>query len=287
MAHFKRHQTAVLCIVLLVIPFFFLNSNLKDPSRLTTLDRTILAISSPIQRISGSIAEAVIDVVSKYLSLVRVSDEKEKLLFENDRLREENQRLRLLWEENRRLQKMLGFRDSFMGTLVPARVIARDVSEYYRIVKISLDAGNDLVEKGMPVVTFDGLVGQIYRVFGDYSEVLLAVDIKSAVDIVVKRNNAGGILRGTGEIDRYECEIEYLLRRDEVRTGDLLLTSGLAAKFPYGILAGRILKIDKQSHGLYQKVKVEPAVDFSRLREVFIITGTEKNIMKKQNAQEK
>jgi rod shape-determining protein MreC len=125
----------------------------------------------------------------------------------------------------------------------------------------------------MPVVTFDGLVGQIYKIVGSYSEIMLTVDRTSHVPVVVQRNGAQGILRGTGELDRYTCEVEYLLRSDEVREGDQLFTSGAGGKFPEGILVGRIATVQRENYGLFQKVTVEPAVNFSRLHEVFVITA--------------
>jgi len=272
MPQYKRYQDAIVCVVLLALPFFFLNANLKDPSRLTSWDRVILRLSSPVQYVADAVAETVGDVWIRYVALVKISEENEQLRFENERIKEENRRVQLLWEENRRLRKMLGFRESFRGTLIPARVIGRDVSEFYRVLRIRIDQGEASVSKGMPVITFEGLVGQITRSFGRYAEVMLTVDTKSIVDVVVQRNGASGMLRGKGEIDRYSGEMEYLLREDEVRVGDLVFTSGMAHKFPAGILAGRISKIEQQTQGLYQRVRVDPAVNFSRLREMFVVT---------------
>jgi len=272
MPQYKRYQDAIVCVVLLALPFFFLNANLKDPSSLTSWDRVILRLSSPVQYVADAVAETVGDVWIRYVALVKISEENEQLRFENERIKEENRRVQLLWEENRRLRKMLGFRESFRGTLVPARVIGRDVSEFYRVLRIRIDQGEASVSKGMPVITFEGLVGQITRSFGRYAEVMLTVDTKSIVDVVVQRNGASGMLRGKGEIDRYSGEMEYLLREDEVRVGDLVFTSGMAHKFPAGILAGRISKIEQKTQGLYQRVRVDPAVNFSRLREMFVVT---------------
>ncbi len=269
---YQRYQHVLVYVVLLAVPFFFLRTNLKDPSRLTSWDRVILTLSAPAQHAADAVAEVVVDLWTRYIALVRVAEDNERMRFESDRLKEENRQVQLLWEENRRLRNLLGFKESFAGTLVPARVIGRDVSEFYRVLRLRIDAQGADIDKGMPVITFDGLAGQISRVFGQYAEVLLTVDTKSAVDVAVQRNGANGMLRGTGEVDRYSCELEYLLRSDEVMVGDLLFTSGLAGKFPSGILAGRISRIERQTQGLYQKVRVEPAVDFSRLREVFIVT---------------
>ena len=183
-----------------------------------------------------------------------------------------------MMQEVRRLRQMLGFRDTFPGELLATRVVGRIVgrgtSEQFRVVRLKVESSNEMIQKAMPVLTFDGLVGQISRSVGKYADVMLTVDRKSQVPVVVQRNGAQGILKGTGELDRYTCDVEYLLRSDEVREGDQLFTSGAGGKFPEGILAGRIVSVQRENLGLFQKVVVEPAVNFSRLKEVFVVTDS-------------
>jgi len=272
MPFLSRYRDVVVCILALVIPFFFLKANLKDPGQLTTVDRVILTLSTPIQWGATAVAEAVGEVWSDYVYLVGLGQENERLRFENQRLRAENARYLETDQEVRRLRQMLTFRDTFPGELLAARVIGRGPSEHFRVARIRLDLPEERFSRGLPVVTFDGLVGQLSRYVDGYSDVMLTVDRRSYVPVVVQRNGAQGILRGTGELDRYTCEVEYLLRSDEVREGDQLFTSGTGGKFPDGILAGRIVSVQRENLGLFQKVVVEPAVNFSRLREVFVVT---------------
>ncbi len=272
MSFFQRYRAVIICILALVIPFFFLRANLRDASRLNALDRVVLTLSAPLQWLATAAVETVGDIWFDYIYLVDVEEENERLRFELQRLRAENNLYLEAAQEVRRLRQMLGFSETFGGELMAARVIGRGPSEQFRVVRLTIDADENVVGKGMPVVTFDGLVGQISRAAGDFSDVLLTVDRMSQVPVVVQRNGAQGILRGTGELDRYTCEVEYLLRSDEVREGDQLFTSGTGGKFPEGILAGRIVSVRRENLGLFQKVEVEPAVNFSRLKEVFVIT---------------
>jgi len=276
MSFLSRYKDVVVCILALVIPFFFLKANLKEPAKLTTIDRVILTISTPVQWAATATAEALGDIWGKYIFLVDVEENNERLKFENQRLRAENNLYLETEQEVRRLRRMLDFREIFGGSLLTSRVVARVVgrgnSEQFRIARIVIDYGEKKLKQGMAVVTFDGLVGQINQFEGDFSDVMLTVDRKSYVPVVVQRNGAQGILHGTGELDRYRCDVEYLLRSDEVREGDQLFTSGAGGKFPKGILAGRIISVQRENLGLFQKVEVQPAVNFSRLREVFVIT---------------
>ncbi len=269
--HFlRRYRDLFICIVLLTLPFFFLNANLKHPDELNPLDRVILQISSPIEWVAAAAAEAASDVWDRYVYLLETRAENDRLRRENGRLREENRRYVDVNAEARRLRKMLDFRDTFEGELLSARVIARDTSRFFRVVRLRIDRGETEIRAGMPVLTYDGLVGQIERTWSNFADVRLIVDSSSSVDVVVQRTNSRGTLRGTGDPAQYECNIEYLRRTEEVRPGDLVFTSGAGRRFPAGILVGRITGIRRQSFGLYQEVEVTPAVDISRLREVFV-----------------
>ncbi|MBN2804531.1 MAG: rod shape-determining protein MreC [Deltaproteobacteria bacterium] len=276
MSFLARYRNVFIGILTLVTPFLFLKANLADPAKLTSLDRVLLSISTPVQWVATSTVETVGEIWNRYIFLVGVKEENERLKFENQRLKADNGMFLKTEQEVRRLRRMLMFKETFAGDLkisrVVARVVGRGISEQFRVDRIRLGLGEkDGLKKGLPVVTFEGLVGQVSRFENNYADVMLSVDRKSYVPVLVQRNGAQGILRGTGELDRYTCEVEYLLRSDEVREGDQLFTSGTGGKFPEGILAGTITAVTRENTGLFQKVTVEPAVNFSRLREVFVI----------------
>jgi rod shape-determining protein MreC len=177
-------------------------------------------------------------------------------------------------QENARLREMVGFEETHPELqLVPAEVVARDINPYFRVTKIRIDAQSHRIRNHMPVVSSAGLVGQISEVDGRFAEVLLTVDPRSSIDVIVQRNRARGLLRGVGHENDYHGELSYLLRREEVHEGDIIVTSGMGDRFPPHLLVGRIESIQEQSYGLFQQVRVAPAVDFTRLEEVFVVTG--------------
>lgn len=270
MRFLRRYRDPIISVILLTLPFLFLNANLKNPNDLNPLDRVILEISAPIQWVATAMASAASDVWGHYIYLVDSRSENSRLRRENARLREENRRFQQVQAEARRLSKMLGFRETFHGELLSARIIAKDTNRFFRVVRIRLDRDETEVSPGMPVLTYDGLVGQIERTWGRFSDVQMIVDPASSVDVVVQRTSSRGTLRGTGDLNRYVCDIEYLRRTDEVRVGDLVFTSGAGRRFPQGILVGRITDIRRRNFGLYQEAEVTPAVDLSRLQEVFV-----------------
>lgn len=273
MNFFRRYRDFFICVILLGLPFLFLHSNLKSPDDINAVDRVILRISSPVQYVAAMLGRTFSDVWGSYVYLVDVRSENESLKMELNRMRQRNKKVTELEAENQRLKRMLEFKETFQGEVIVAQVIGKDTSPFFRVMRISISRGSGQVKSGMPVMTYEGLVGQIEKVWGSYSDVLLTVDPKSSVDVVIKRNDARGILKGTGETNRYQCKIEYLLKTDEVRVGDLVYTSGMDKRFPEGIPVGKVSRIRKKEFGLFQEAWVDPAIDFSRVRDVFVMVS--------------
>ncbi len=271
MSFSKRYRDAILCVLLLGVPFFFLRVSTKDPGRLDALDRAVLRSTAIPQSFGTWIARGVASVFDEYLYLFHVKRDNERLRAEAAQLRADAQRYRDSFDENRRLRRLLQLRVETPGETYAAEVVARDTSPFFRVDRLAITADGAHARVGMPVVSYDGLVGQINSVVGRYANVTLVVDSRSAVDAMVERTGARGILRGTGERNRYAAQIEYLQRTDDVRVGDTVVTSGLGCRFPAGLLLGRVSAVTRRDFGLYQEVEVSPAVDFSRLHEVLVV----------------
>jgi rod shape-determining protein MreC len=272
-SYFRRFRDAAISVALLIIPFLFLSANLSEPDDTSVIDQAFLQLSAPVQYLASETANAVSGVVEEYVYLVDVKRDNERLRLDAARLEEENRLLRMEARENQRLRDLLALRERLRGDTIAARVIGKEISPYFRVVRLRLDRGaRDRVRAGMPVVSAQGLVGQVRRTFGRHADVRLTVDRESAVDVIVQRTGARGVLRGTGETDRYAARIQYLQRDDEIEVGDEVYTSGLGRRFPAAILVGRVSRVERAEFGLYQEVEVRPTVDFSALEEVLVLT---------------
>lgn len=204
-----------------------------------------------------------------------VAEENERLKAEVARLREEKTRLIGVLQENERLRELVGFKerhDEF--ELAPARVIARDITPYFRVLKIAIDTPEGVeLKPRMPVMTSAGVVGQIHTVYGDYADVIIAADPRSRIDAVAQRTRARGLVEGLGHDADYLARVGYLRNTDEIREGDVFVTSGMGGIFPAEIVIGTVVEVEDGEDGLFQQARVEPSVDFSRLEEVFVLVG--------------
>ena len=278
MNYIQTIRDAAILLALVIIPAVFLRANLRDPSELSWLDRALLQVSGPVQYVAEWAADGVTGVVEDYVYLVDVKSDNDHLRAENDRLKREMRVLRGDAQRVHELESLLGLRERLATETMTARVIAKGISPSFRVVRLAVDQGEHAgLHAGMPVVANEGLVGQIRRVSGRFADVLLTIDPESRVDVVVGESRARGRIEGLGERSRYRCRIQFDRADDQVAVGDEVFTSGLGKKFPASILIGYVSKIGDQEFGLHQEGEVTPAVDFTRLDEVLILTSGPKD----------
>ena len=279
----KRYQTIAALVVVVLLPlivFVVSGSKRREPAMMA---RPVYSAIGHIQSYNDFVVGNSAGFWDSYINLVHTESDNESLRKENARLREENIGLQGILQQNARLTKLVGFKQQRpIYQLEPARVIAADMSPYFRVLRLRIESESESIEPEMPVVSAEGLVGRIERVDGKFCDVMLTVDPRSNIDVMTQINRSRGILNGTGDDRAYEAKISYLLRRDEVEEGELVVTSGRAGTFPKELPIGRISSIDTKEFGLYQKVTVDPIVDFSRLEEVYIITGTIENAQRRR-----
>jgi rod shape-determining protein MreC len=268
----KRYRDLAVVLLALAVPFWFLRASMRDPRQVTGADKIIVRLSTPVQWAAATLARGLSNFWGDYVYLVDVKEDNARLGSQNARLRERVRKLEELEEENRRLKRLLDLRTSVRTDVISAQVIGKDTNEFFRIARVTLDKDAHNIGLNLPVISPDGVVGTTLKVSGDTVDVRLVVDAGSGVDIVVQRTGARGFVRGTGDESKYLCSVEYVQRTDEIEVGDLLVTSGVGRRFPKGIPVGTVTQVVKRDFGIYQQVFATPAVDFSRLEEVLIVT---------------
>jgi rod shape-determining protein MreC len=205
-----------------------------------------------------------------YFYLRGVRQENRELKQQIERLRIEQVRLNQDAEQARRLQALLGFREQFISKTTAAQVIGSSGSEQSR--SIYIDKGSrDGVKPDMAVITAEGVVGKVLRVFKTTSQVLLVNDQTSGVGAILEKTRLQGVLRGTplGEV-----VLEKVMSDETVAAGERVLTSGGDQIFPKGLPVGTVTKVSPGSE-LFLNIRVKPAVDLNRLEEVLVITQQE------------
>ncbi len=244
-------------------------AQLRSPREQNWIDRVVLWLSAPLQRAVAWGVEGGAAAWQRYVWLVGVEEENSRLQAELVGLRAALAEARALRAENERLRELTRMRGQ-LGALpvVGARVIGLGTSPVARVLRV--DAGaSDGVQAGDAVVSGAGLVGRVSGVSGGWGEVLLLVDSRAAVDVVVERSRARGIVRGRGALD--VLDVDHLVRTADVEVGDVVVTSGLGGTYPAGLVVGKVLSVTAPKAGVFRDATITPAVDFAVLEEVMVV----------------
>jgi rod shape-determining protein MreC len=272
----RRFRELILVAVLLIVPLGIFFAHAKKPSDRTRLDRAILWLTTPIERAVGWSVTGTMRGWDGYVALRHAKARAGELTREVDAMRLERQQLLADRAEADRLRALLNFAQrSPDRTYVGARVTGVRLGPAGLQV-LSVDRGEkDGVERMMPVVVADGVVGHVYAVTDHGADILVLTDRNSSIAVRVERTRARANVRGLGKPDA--CKLDYALRTEDMIEGDQLVTSGTDGIFPRGLPVGKVTKLERNKHGLFQDALVVPAVDVTRVEEVLVVTRSERD----------
>lgn len=255
-------------IVLIVIALPLLSINMKrSPGEEPWYRKPFTATVSLVQGAYASFTSGVRGTTSMYLDLIDIKNHNATLKRENEELQATLGGLTELKLENERLTKLLDFKQSTKMELLGAKVIARDLSPDHYSIRINRGARHGL-KKLQGVITVQGVVGYVLKVEAESSQVLVLTDRSAAIDGIVQRTRARGLISGKSQT---MCRLRYLERADDVAAGDMIVTSGLQGYFPKGFPIGRLKSVRKTDYGISLEADVDPIVNPSNLEEVFVV----------------
>ncbi|HKA24466.1 MAG TPA: rod shape-determining protein MreC [Candidatus Eisenbacteria bacterium] len=198
----------------------------------------------------------------------------EQLRSEIAHLRQERALLLRAGAENERLRRTLEFAAPRAATLRPARVLGVFGEPW--ALSYQIEGGIDRgFRVGEAVVAPEGLIGRVTAVGADESTVALLSDPGLAVACEVLPSGARGTVRFKVE-ERPALYLAHVPLTDTVRVGDVVVTSGASTLFPEGLPVGFVTRLGRDPDGLLQEIEVRPAAPLTRLREVFVVVGTER-----------
>jgi rod shape-determining protein MreC len=231
---------------------------LNDDSQIRNI-RSVAVVSV------GTLQDAL-GIIPNYFDLRRENHVLREL---NLTLADEVNRLREARLENLRLRQLLGLKERGEFGFVAANIIGKNLQLLRNTV--TLDAGErNGLRADMPIVTENGLAGKIVATSGRFAvaQILYNKDIR--VSAKIERSRVDGIIRWEGGS---ALALQDVAKSLDVRAGDVVITSEYSSFFPPGIRIGVVASARGAEGSLFQSVEVRPAVDFSRLEEVFVITS--------------
>ena len=227
---------------------------------------TLLRLASPVLRGISGMSRGLSELWGEYVNLRHTRQRNTSL---EERLTLMNVRLQQLEEagiQNHRLRGLLDLKEGMGVNSVAAIVIGNNSTGLSHT--ILLDRGSEAkIEPNMGVISATGVVGRVWTVSTGVSKVQLITDVAAGTAVLVQRTRVQGILLGAGAD---LCTLEYVLRADDVRKGDLLVTSGLDGIYPKGLAVAEVWEVSG-SGGLLRRITAVPRVEFNHLEEVLVL----------------
>ncbi len=244
-----------------------------DRGRVTFFEDIAGMFITPLQNL-------VTTVSSKGGDFVAVFTENSELKSENEKLKTElasvMQALRDAQEyklENESLKGILGIKESNPEFVFEqALVVANSQEGYSHILTLNRGSVNG-IEKRDLVITTEGVVGYISEIGTTWCKVVTLFDSSCEIGALVTRTQDIGVIEGDFSLaSDGKCKVSYLSNEVTLASGDSIVTSGIGGVFPSGLLVGNVAEIKPEAHGISQYAVIEPSVDFSDLKNVFVIT---------------
>lgn len=270
----RKYKGFVVVGVLLLLPVVLLYAQTRRGGRGGPIVGALVDLAGGLERSFLFVAGGISDGMEHYLTSVGSYPELVDLRQQWLSSRAQAVRIAELSIENERLRALANAAADVDGVRpLGARVIARTGQPLTQL--LSIDRGSsDGVRRGDGVISADGIVGVVLVAGRSTSDVLLLSDPSSAIDVVVQKSRARGIVRGRGDADKYAAVVEDFDRLRDVAAGDVIVTSGIGARFPPGLLVGTIVDV-KDKDDLTLEALVRPASFFSRVEHVAVLVGRE------------
>ena len=270
----RKYKTVIFVAALLVIALTMIILHLKYSSDRSFLREIVLETTAPAQKALNVSLSNMQNAWLRYIALVGIEEENKNLKKKIGELTAMNLSYQESYKEAQRLKKLLAFSDEHNYHFISARVIGREQAALSRTISIDKGLAHGL-KTGMPVVAPPGLIGRLVDVSWHASRVLLFIDENSNIDAIVQRNRTQGIISGAGSRGMI---LKYISKTQDVKEGDVIVSSGMGGVFPKGLLIGQVNHVDRQEASLFIKINVASYVDLSKLEEILILAPDETKI---------
>ena len=227
----------------------------------------MLEVAVPVQDVVAAPVDGVRGMWAEYGALRGVREENQRLRSRLAELEEANLQYREALVASGHLQQIAAMRDDFEIPMLPTEVVGLDVMPWFRSVLVDRGGAHG-VRAGNPVITAEGVVGLVTATSRHAAKTMLLLDRQSAIDGIVQRTRARGIVRGRGTD---QLAFEFVVRGGDVEVGDIVITSGLGGVYPKGLRIGEVEELLDPGGGLLQTATLRSAVDFGRLEQVFVM----------------
>ena len=223
---------SLLCVCMIGITT--IKGSILNPLR-TAVGYVLVPIQSGVNRVGGGLYNELSSVGKLKTALA----ENETLKTRVDELTEENTRLRSEQFELERLRSLYELDQEYMQyDKIGARIIAKDSGSWFSVFRID-KGSDDGIKEDMNVIAGGGLVGIVTDVGANYATVRSIIDDSSRVSAMAQQSGDSCIVAGDLQLFKEgRLKLSYMEKDDDIKDGDMIVTSNISGKFLPGILVG-------------------------------------------------
>jgi rod shape-determining protein MreC len=263
--------TPWLMIALLLGNFVLMAWHAKSATNQSVLRVWTQTIADFVQSPVTSVSSSVSGYFERFKNLRSAQDENAQLKQRIQELEVEIQGKQDLTNENERLKNLLQLKQESKYSVLPAKVIGRDPSNWFNDSIINRGTA-DGVKLYMPIVSNGGLIGRVTAVSLLASQITLVTNERSGVGATIGEignTNALGVVSGMK--DKELLEMRYVPGYVEVKVGDIVYTTGQDGIYPPGLKIGEIVDVRTGSATVSHTIYIQPTAKITAMQEVAVL----------------
>ncbi|MFL6415826.1 MAG: rod shape-determining protein MreC [Bryobacteraceae bacterium] len=232
----SRYRNLTVLLIVVFAQLLYLAYQVKTNGDERLIRVWAVTAVTPMAGVVEAVRRNTIGFLQDYFILLDVREQNRKLKADNDHLRMENVYFRNQLSTAEHARALVQFQAQSRSRTVAARVIGN--STVVSAKAVFIDRGStSQIEKGMAVVTPDGIVGKVVAVYPLVSQVLLITDPTFKVGVESQGRHVHGVLDcGSGK-----CQVQQIQNEEKVDVGEWFFTSGEDRVFPKGFPVGTVV----------------------------------------------
>lgn len=280
MRRFLKNKIAVtisaLTLILIVLAIILNSMSANVPF----VQNSVGVIITPVQHLFSGAKGGIQSFFSRFADTAALNEENQSLKSEVSSLKNELHELENVAEENKRLRKMLGLKESNLELeLESASVVSLDPTNWYST--FTIDKGSkDGIKINQAVINSDRyLIGRICAVGTTWARVITLADPEHSAGCMISRSRDLGIVECDSELSvQKKCRVSYISEDADVIVGDYIETSGVGGIYPAGLQIGKIVEIREDTPTMSKYAILEISADIDHLTQVFVVKNNPTSI---------
>jgi len=260
----NRYRNITVLLLVIMAQLVLLAVSAKNDQDVRMIRVWTVTAVTPVARIVEGLRGGGSGFLHNYILLHDTHAENKRLQAEVDQLRLENTFLKNELSTADRAKALQVFQQHTQSKMLAAKIVGIGAGSNSKVVLVDRGTVNG-VQRGMAVVTPDGIVGKVVAAYPMASHVQLITDPEFAAGVMTK-GGAHGTLKGQGTP---QCRIDYVASEEKVDVGEWVYTSGDDRIFPRGFAVGIIKSV--RAAQPFKEISVEPSGMQRGMGDVLII----------------